>query len=100
MQVLNWYSAGGFSIYAEDELKRYCLWSMTSFAQRRGNLYRNSELAKQLETIAMRARLRQGRKAFHSLAPQGRGWSEGVRMIPYRTAGAPSSHLLPAGEKE
>jgi hypothetical protein len=52
MPVLNWYSALAFSIYAEDELKRYCLWSMTSFAQRRGNLYRNSELAKQLETIA------------------------------------------------
>jgi hypothetical protein len=52
VQVLNWYSAGGFSIYAEDELKRYCLWSMTWFAQGRGNLYRNSELAKQLETIA------------------------------------------------
>jgi hypothetical protein len=36
--------------------------------------------------------------AFHSLAPQGRGWGEGV-TIPYRTAGAPSSHLLPDGEK-
>jgi hypothetical protein len=36
---------------------------------------------------------------FHSLAPQGRGWGEGVTMIPYRTAGAPSSHLLPYGEK-
>jgi len=38
--------------------------------------------------------------AFHSLAPPGRGWGEGVTMIPYRTAGAPSSHLLPQGEKE
>jgi hypothetical protein len=38
--------------------------------------------------------------AFHSLAPKGRGWGEGVMMIPYRTAGAPSSHLLPLGEKE
>jgi hypothetical protein len=38
--------------------------------------------------------------AFHSLAPKGRGWGEGVTMFPYRTAGAPSSHLLPAGEKE
>jgi hypothetical protein len=50
--VLNWYSAAGFSIYAEGGLKRYCLWSMTSFAQFRGNLYRDSRLAKQLETIA------------------------------------------------
>src|ERR1019366_9168609 len=41
-----------------------------------------------------------GGTAFHSLAPQGRGWGEGVRMLPYRTAGAPSSHLLPHGEKE
>jgi hypothetical protein len=32
-QVLNWYNAVGFSIYAEDELKRYCLWSVTSFVQ-------------------------------------------------------------------
>jgi hypothetical protein len=38
--------------------------------------------------------------AFHSLAPKGRGWGEGVTMIPNRTAGAPSSHLLPHGEKE
>jgi hypothetical protein len=38
--------------------------------------------------------------AFHSLAPKGRGWGEGATMIPYRTAGAPSSHLLPRGEKE
>ena len=38
--------------------------------------------------------------AFHSLAPKGRGWGEGVTMIPYRTAGTPSSHLLPNGEKE
>jgi hypothetical protein len=38
--------------------------------------------------------------ALHSLAPQGRGWGEGVTMFPYRAAGAPSSHLLPAGEKE
>ena len=37
---------------------------------------------------------------FHSLGPKGRGWGEGVTMIPYRTAGAPSSLLLPAGEKE
>jgi hypothetical protein len=37
--------------------------------------------------------------AFHSLAPKGRGWGEGATMIPYRTAGAPSSHLLPFGEK-
>jgi len=37
---------------------------------------------------------------FHSLAPQGRGWGEGATMIPYRSAGAPSSHLLPHGEKE
>jgi hypothetical protein len=28
------------------------------------------------------------------------GWGEGLTMIPYRTAGAPSSHLLPHGEKE
>jgi hypothetical protein len=38
--------------------------------------------------------------AVHSLAPKGRGWGEGVTMNPYRTAGAPSSHLLPHGEKE
>jgi len=38
--------------------------------------------------------------AFHSLAPKGRGWGEGVTMFPYRTAGTPSSHLLPHGEKE
>jgi hypothetical protein len=56
VEVLNWYNAEGFSIYAEDELKRYCLWGVTRLAQRRGNLYRDSELAKQLETIAMRAR--------------------------------------------
>jgi len=29
-----------------------------------------------------------------------RGWGEGVTIIPYRTAGATSSHLLPHGEKE
>src|SRR5580700_7142288 len=34
--------------------------------------------------------------AFHSLAPKGRGWGEGVTMIPYRTAGAPSSRPSPA----
>jgi hypothetical protein len=55
MQVLNWYNALAFSIYAEDGLKRYCLWSVTSFAQLRGNLYRDSRAAKQLETIARRA---------------------------------------------
>jgi hypothetical protein len=38
--------------------------------------------------------------AFDSLAPKGRGWGEGVTMLPYRTAGAPSSLLLPIGEKE
>jgi hypothetical protein len=38
--------------------------------------------------------------ALHSLAPKGRGWGEGVTMIQNRTAGAPSSHLLPHGEKE
>jgi hypothetical protein len=38
--------------------------------------------------------------AFHSLAPKGRGWGEGVTMIPYLIAGARSSHLLPHGEKE
>jgi hypothetical protein len=27
--VLNWYSAAGFSIYAEGDLKRYCLWDVT-----------------------------------------------------------------------
>jgi hypothetical protein len=35
--------------------------------------------------------------AFHSLAPKGRGWGEGVTMIPNRTAGAPF-HLLPHGD--
>jgi len=39
-------------------------------------------------------------RAFHSLAPKGRGWGEGATMIPYRTARDPSSHLLPSGEKE
>jgi hypothetical protein len=39
-------------------------------------------------------------RTFHSLAPKGRGWVEGVTMIPYRTARTPSSHLLPRGEKE
>jgi hypothetical protein len=38
--------------------------------------------------------------AFHSLAPKGRGWGEGVTLFPYRTARAPSSLLLPHGEKE
>lgn len=28
------------------------------------------------------------------------GWGEGATMIPYRNAGAPSSPLLPHGEKE
>jgi hypothetical protein len=51
VEVLNWCNAAGFSIYAEEELKRYCLWSVTPFAQRRGNLYGDSRLAKQLETI-------------------------------------------------
>src|SRR5947209_7592511 len=37
--------------------------------------------------------------AFHSLAPQGKGWGEWVAMIPYCTAPAPSSLLLPCGEK-
>jgi hypothetical protein len=41
-EVFNWCSAVGFSIYAEEGLKRYCLWSMTFAAQHRGNLYRNS----------------------------------------------------------
>jgi hypothetical protein len=54
-EVLNWCNAVGFSIYAEDELKRYCLWSVTSLVQLRGNLYRDSRLAKQLETIAVGA---------------------------------------------
>src|ERR1700694_3795309 len=57
--------------------------------------------------------------AFHSLAPREvgparlrhetwpksdisgwRGWGEWATIIPYRTARTPSSHLLPAGEKE
>jgi hypothetical protein len=55
--VLNWCNAAGFSIYAEDELKRYCLWSVTSLDQFRGNLYRDSRLAQHLETIAVGARI-------------------------------------------
>jgi hypothetical protein len=55
VEVLNWCSAAGFSIYAEDGLKRYCLWSVTSLDQLRGNLYRDSRLAQQLETIAVGA---------------------------------------------
>jgi hypothetical protein len=54
-EVFNWCSAAGFSIYAEEGLKRYYLWSVTAFAQRRGNLYRDSRVANQLETIALRA---------------------------------------------
>jgi hypothetical protein len=61
-EVLNWYKAVAFSRYAEDGLKRYCLWSVTSFAQQRGNLYRNSRLAKQMETIAIVAGPRCGRR--------------------------------------
>jgi hypothetical protein len=41
-EVLNWCNAAGFLIYAEELLKRYCLWSVTSIIQRRGNLYRDS----------------------------------------------------------
>jgi hypothetical protein len=40
--VLIWCSAVGFSIYAEDGLKHYCLRKVIRVAQRRGNLYRNS----------------------------------------------------------
>jgi hypothetical protein len=29
VKVLNWCSAVGFSAYAEDGLKRYCLWNVT-----------------------------------------------------------------------
>jgi hypothetical protein len=50
-EVFNWCNAGGFSIYAEEGLKRYCLWKMICVVQHRGNLYRDSRLAKQLETI-------------------------------------------------
>jgi hypothetical protein len=51
-EVFNWCNAAGFSIYAEDVLKRYCLWKVIWIAQYRGNLYLDSRLAKQLETIA------------------------------------------------
>jgi hypothetical protein len=51
-EVVNWCNAAGFSFYAEDVLKRYCLRGVTSIVQQRGNLYRDSRLAKQLETIA------------------------------------------------
>jgi len=54
---MNWCNATDFSIYAEDGLKRYCLWSVTSLAQFRGNLYRDSRLAQHLETIAVGARI-------------------------------------------
>jgi hypothetical protein len=40
--VLIWCSAAGFSIYAEDGLKHYCLRKVIRIAQRRGNLYRDS----------------------------------------------------------
>jgi hypothetical protein len=50
--VLIWCSAVGFSIYAEDGLKHYCLRKVIRVAQRRGILYRDSWFAKQLETIA------------------------------------------------
>jgi hypothetical protein len=64
VEVLNWCNAVGFSIYAEEGLKRYCLWSVTLFAQHRGNLYRDSRVAKQLETIAIGAgaRMRERRE--------------------------------------
>jgi hypothetical protein len=52
-KVLNWCNAAGFSAYAEGDLKRYCLWKVTWLVQHRGNLYRNSQLANQLETIAL-----------------------------------------------
>src|ERR1700676_267060 len=54
VEVLNWCNAAGFSIYAEEGLKRYCLWCVTRLVQHRGNLYRDSRLANQLETIALR----------------------------------------------
>jgi hypothetical protein len=62
VEVLNWCNAAGFSIYAEDRLKRYCLWSVTSFVQRRGNLYGDSRLAKQLETVGRGASARRMQK--------------------------------------
>jgi hypothetical protein len=62
VEVLNWCNVAGFSIYAEDGLKRYCLWSVTSFVQRRGNLYGDSRLAKQLETIGRGAHFRRRRR--------------------------------------
>src|ERR1700676_4894387 len=37
--------------------------------------------------------------AFHSLAPKGRGWGEGVTMILYRTAGAPHPSFSPMGRR-
>jgi hypothetical protein len=46
LEVLNWCSASGFSIYAEDDLKPYCLWSVTRIVQHRGNLYADSLVAK------------------------------------------------------
>ena len=52
-KVLNWCNAVGFSTYAEEGLKRYCLWRVTWSAQHRGNLYRNSQVANQLETIVL-----------------------------------------------
>jgi hypothetical protein len=50
--VLNWCNREGFSIYAEEGLKRYCLWGVTPLLQHRGNLYRDSRVANELETIA------------------------------------------------
>jgi hypothetical protein len=50
--VLNWCNCAGFSIYAEEGLKRYCLWSVTPLLQHRGNLYRDSRVTYELETIA------------------------------------------------
>jgi hypothetical protein len=52
VSVLNWCSSAGFLIYAEEGLKRYCLWSVTLLLQHRGNLYRDSRVANELETIA------------------------------------------------
>jgi len=84
MPVLNWYSALAFSIYAEDELKRYCLWSVTSFAQLRGNLYRDSRVAKQLETIARRGtHAEKVRAQRHEASPLARPAGEHVKDFPH-----------------
>jgi hypothetical protein len=43
------------SIYAEDSLNCYCLWKVSRAVQLRGNLYADSRVANESETIAAKA---------------------------------------------